>query len=79
VKVKTSELSGNSREEFEYWVEESCALPWGYLKKQRTLSGGYSIQVYSYMWSAWKACTESISAKLGDEVDIPDELMESQQ
>lgn len=75
MKVKTAELSGKSREEYEYWVEESRALPCGYLKKQRTPSGGYSIQVYSYMWSAWKACTESISSKLIDEVDIPDELM----
>lgn len=21
------------REKFEAWIEESCALPWGYLKK----------------------------------------------
>ncbi|ENA1747538.1 hypothetical protein ACSN7A_003191 [Yersinia ruckeri] len=53
-----------SREEFEKWAEEAGALPWGYLKKQRTPSGGYSVQVYQYMWTAWKASRESVDIKL---------------
>ena len=43
------------REKFEGWAEEVGAQPWGYLKKQRNPSGGYSVQIYTYMWSAWKA------------------------
>ena len=43
------------REKFEAWAEEVGAQPWGYLKKQRNPSGGYSVQIYTYMWTAWKA------------------------
>lgn len=43
------------RDKFEAWAEEVGAQPWGYLKKQRNPSGGYSVQIYTYMWSAWKA------------------------
>ncbi|CCI77690.1 unnamed protein product [Klebsiella pneumoniae subsp. rhinoscleromatis SB3432] len=43
------------REKFEAWAEEVGAKPWGYLKKQRNPSGGYSVQIYTYMWAAWKA------------------------
>lgn len=43
----------DERDFFEAKVEESCALPWGYLKKQRNSGGGYSVQVYTYMWQAW--------------------------
>ncbi|RAZ96266.1 hypothetical protein DK853_25580 [Klebsiella oxytoca] len=43
------------REKFEAWAEEAGAQPWGYLKKQRNPSGGYSVQIYTYMWAAWKA------------------------
>lgn len=53
-----------SREEFERWAEEVGALPWGYLKKQSTPSGGYSVQVYQYMWTAWKGSRESVDIKL---------------
>lgn len=43
------------REKFEAWAEEVGAQPWGYLKKQRNQSGGYSVQIYTHMWAAWKA------------------------
>lgn len=46
------------REKFEAWAEEAGALPWGHLKKQRTASGNYSVQIYTYMWHAWNACHE---------------------
>lgn len=42
------------REKFEAWAEHACAAPWGYLKKRRTTEG-YSEQVYTCMWTAWKA------------------------
>lgn len=42
------------REKFEAWAEHACAAPWGYLKKRRT-SEGYSEQIYTCMWTAWKA------------------------
>lgn len=45
------------REKFEAWAEEAGALPWGRLKKQRNTSGGYSLQVYTYMWTAWQAAS----------------------
>lgn len=47
------------REKFEAWAEEAGALPWGHLKKQRTASGNYSVQIYTYMWEAWSACHEA--------------------
>lgn len=53
-----------SREQFEAWAEESGALPWGYLKKQRTQNGGYSVQIYNYMWSAWQASREAVAVEL---------------
>lgn len=49
-----------SREQFEAWAEEVGALPWGYLKKQRTQNDGYSVQIYNYMWSAWQASREAV-------------------
>lgn len=48
------------REKFEAWAEEVGAQPWGYLKKQRNPSGGYSVQIYTYMWSAWKAANAEL-------------------
>jgi hypothetical protein len=48
------------RENFEAWAEEAGALPWGHLKKQRSVSGNYSVQIYTYMWHAWSACHESL-------------------
>lgn len=53
-----------SREQFEAWAEEAGALPWGYLKKQRTQNGGYSVQIYNYMWEAWQASREALDIKL---------------
>ncbi|MBN3043324.1 hypothetical protein H4F47_10375 [Pectobacterium brasiliense] len=52
------------REEFEQWAELVGALPWGYLKKQRTPSGGYSVQVYVYMWEAWQASRSELLIEL---------------
>ncbi|WP_316338791.1 hypothetical protein [Enterobacter sp.] len=52
------------REKFEAWAEEAGALPWGYLKKQRTASRNYSIQIYTYMWNAWIACHEELLDEL---------------
>lgn len=51
----TNHTEMEQREKFEAWAEEVGAQPWGYLKKQRNPSGGYSVQIYTYMWSAWKA------------------------
>lgn len=48
----TTELA--QREKFEAWAEHACAAPWGYLKKRRTTEG-YSEQIYTCMWTAWKA------------------------
>lgn len=48
------------RAQFEAWAEEVGALPWRYLKKQRTPGGGYSVQIYNYMWSAWQASRTAI-------------------
>lgn len=53
-----------SREQFEAWAEEAGALPWGYLKKQRTQNDGYSVQIYNYMWSAWQASREAVEVEL---------------
>ena len=53
-----------SREQFEAWAEEAGALPWGYLKKQRTQNGGYSVQIYNYMWEAWQASREAVEVEL---------------
>ena len=54
----------DSRAQFEAWAEEVGALPWGYLKKQRTPGGGYSVQIYNYMWSAWQASRAAIVVDL---------------
>ncbi|GEM_PF-973635 len=54
----------DNREKFEAWAEEVGALPWGYLKKQRTASGNYSVQIYNYMWHAWNACYEALLDEL---------------
>lgn len=51
----TNHTEMEQREKFEAWAEEVGAQPWGYLKKQRNPSGGYSVQIYTYMWAAWKA------------------------
>ncbi|WEJ86898.1 MAG: hypothetical protein P0Y63_16305 [Klebsiella huaxiensis] len=54
------------REKFEAWAEHACAAPWGYLKKRRTTEG-YSEQIYTCMWTAWKAASaelvEALEAK----------------
>lgn len=47
------------REKFEAWAEHACAAPWGYLKKRRTTEG-YSEQIYTCMWSAWKAASAEL-------------------
>lgn len=52
------------REKFETWAEQAGALPWGHLKKQRTASGNYSVQIYTYMWHAWSACNEALLDEL---------------
>ncbi|MCE9886199.1 hypothetical protein [Obesumbacterium proteus] len=62
-----------SREQFEAWAEESGALPWGYLKKQRTQNGGYSVQIYNYMWSAWQASHEAVAVELPDKKFISED------
>ncbi|HCI5752012.1 TPA: hypothetical protein RUZ86_003233 [Klebsiella pneumoniae] len=51
----TNHTEMERREKFEAWAEEVGAKPCGYLKKQRNPSGGYSVQIYTYMWTAWKA------------------------
>ncbi len=51
----TNHTEMERREKFEAWAEEVGAQPCGYLKKQRNPSGGYSVQIYTYMWTAWKA------------------------
>ena len=48
------------REKFEAWTEESCALPWGYLKKRRTYDGFYSEHTYTSLWAAWKAASMAL-------------------
>ncbi|GHK22137.1 hypothetical protein ECZU23_55570 [Escherichia coli] len=60
------------REKFEAWAERAWALPWGYLKKQRTDSGNYSDQIYTYMWLAWN----SSYFELLDERDTQNKLAE---
>lgn len=53
----TNHTEMEQREKFEAWAEEVGAQPWGYLKNQRNPSGGYSVQIYTYMWAAWKAAS----------------------
>ena len=63
--IKGQEVSvDKSREEFEGWAEEAGALPWGYLNRQRNPSGGYSIQIYTYMWQAWQASRKALVVEL---------------
>lgn len=45
------------RQKFEEEAERDCALPWGYLKRQRS-GKGYSVQIYNYMWWGWQARAE---------------------
>ncbi|MXF49918.1 hypothetical protein GR294_25920 [Raoultella sp. Lac2] len=47
------------REKFEAWAEHACAAPWGYPKKRRTTEG-YSEQIYTCMWTAWKAASAEL-------------------
>ncbi|WP_316549320.1 hypothetical protein [Klebsiella michiganensis] len=47
------------REKFEAWAEHACAAPWGYLKKRRTTEG-YSEQIYTCMWTAWKGASAEL-------------------
>lgn len=59
------------REKFEAWAEEVGAQPWGYLKKQRNPSGGYSVQIYTYMWAAWKAAGAELVEALEKAQQVP--------
>ena len=54
----------DSRAQFEEWAENAGALPWGYLKRQRNTSGGYSIQIYTYMWHGWQASRAAMKQDL---------------
>lgn len=63
-----------SREQFEAWAEEAGALPWGYLKKQRTQNDGYSVQIYNYMWSAWQASRDAVEMELPKRREYVDTL-----
>lgn len=58
--MKNDNIELAQREKFEAWAEEVGAQPWGYLKKQRNPSGGYSVQIYTYMWAAWKAASAEL-------------------
>ncbi|AXW87801.1 hypothetical protein AU509_12010 [Lonsdalea britannica] len=62
------------REEFERWAELVGALPWGHMKKQRTPSGGYSVQVYGYMWTAWKASRSELFVEFPSQEKYDDPL-----
>ena len=64
----------NSREEFENWAEEAGALPWGYLKRQRNPSGGYSVQIYTYMWAAWQASRKALVLEMPTQESYDDPL-----
>lgn len=64
-----------SREQFEAWAEEAGALPWGYLKKQRTQNGGYSVQIYNYMWTAWQASREAVEVEIDNHTEFEIEHM----
>jgi len=59
-----------SREDFEGWAEEAGALPWGYLKRQRNPSGGYSIQIYTYMWKAWQASRKALVVNIDSHTEF---------
>ncbi|VVT43401.1 hypothetical protein UYSO10_5897 [Kosakonia radicincitans] len=50
------------RDDFETWVESEGEFPGGFKKLRRT-NGGYSLQVYSYAWTAWQACSDADKAK----------------
>lgn len=67
-------LREEMREKFEAWAEEVGAMPWGYLKKQRTTSGNYSVQIYTYMWHSWSACHEALQ----DELEAAESLAKQQ-
>ena len=59
--MNTTELA--QREKFEAWAEHACAAPWGYLKKRRTTEG-YSEQIYTCMWTAWKVASAELVESL---------------
>ncbi|HEL7641557.1 TPA: hypothetical protein UL437_005170 [Klebsiella pneumoniae] len=61
------------REKFEVWAEHACAAPWGYLKKRRTTEG-YSEQIYTCMWTAWKAAGAELVEALEKAQQKIDEL-----
>ncbi|MFV5926754.1 hypothetical protein ACLIKC_06690 [Klebsiella aerogenes] len=70
----TNQTEMDLREKFEAWAEEVGAQPWGYLKKQRNPSGGYSVQIYTYMWSAWKAASTELVEALEKAQQVDEEL-----
>ena len=61
------------REKFEAWAEYACAAPWGYLKKRRTTEG-YSEQIYTCIWTAWKAAGAELVEALEKAQNERDEL-----
>lgn len=61
------------REKFEAWAEHACAAPWGYLKKRRTTEG-YSEQIYTCMWTAWKAAGVELVEALEKAQQVDEEL-----
>lgn len=63
------------REKFEAWAEHACAAPWGYLKKRRTTEG-YSEQIYTCMWTAWKAASAELVEALEKAQQRIDELQQ---
>lgn len=70
----TNHTEMERREKFEAWAEEVGAKPCGYLKKQRNPSGGYSVQIYTYMWTAWKAAGAELVEALEKAKQMIDEL-----
>lgn len=70
----TNHTEMERREKFEAWAEEVGAKPCGYLKKQRNPSGGYSVQIYTYMWTAWKAAGAELVESLEKAKQMIDEL-----
>ncbi|EKC5751878.1 hypothetical protein PN661_003721 [Cronobacter sakazakii] len=57
-----------TREKFEAWAEEARDLPAGHLKKQRNGRGNYSVQIYTYMWHAWSACSADMLQSGNDDI-----------
>lgn len=75
----TNHTEMERREKFEAWAEEVGAQPCGYLKKQRNPSGGYSVQIYTYMWTAWKAAGAELVEALEKAQQRIAELEEAEQ